>query len=210
MARRITTNTFVSLDGVMQAPGGPDEDRDGGFTHGGWSVGYFDEGVGAAVDHWMNHVSPNGDLLLGRKTYEIFANYWPSEARAGEDEEIAAPLNNATKYVVSESFDSLAWQPNVLINGDVVAKLREIKEGDGPDLQVHGSSVLLQTLLQHSLVDYMQVITMPCVLGSGKKLFGDGVAPTGMKVVEIQTTPSGVVIARYEPGEDIPYGQMGN
>ena len=209
MARRITTNTFVSLDGVMQAPGGPQEDTDGGFTHGGWSVGYFDEGVGLAVDHWMNHVSPNGDLLLGRKTYEIFANYWPSELRSEDDEQIAEPLNNATKYVVSESLEALSWGPGVLVNGDVVARLREIKAGDGPDLQVHGSSVLLQTLLTHELVDYMQVIIMPCVLGAGKRLFEAGVTPTGMNVVEIQTTANGVVIARYEPGEVIPYGQMG-
>ena len=209
MARRITSNTFVTLDGVMQGPGGPDEDRDGGFTHGGWSVGYFDEGVGNAVDQWMNKISPNGDLLLGRKTYEIFANYWPSEQIDEADRDIANPLNAATKYVVSESLSSLSWGPNVLINGDVVGRLTEIKSGDGPDLQVHGSSVLLQTLLKHGLIDFMQVIIMPCVLGTGKKLFGEGIAPTGMKVVEIETTPGGVVIARYEPGETIPYGQMG-
>ena len=209
MARRITSNTFVTLDGVMQGPGGPDEDRDGGFTHGGWSVGYFDEGVGNAVDQWMNKISPNGDLLLGRKTYEIFASYWPSEQIDEADREIANPLNDATKYVVSESLSSLSWGPNVLINGDVVGRLTEIKSGDGPDLQVHGSSVLLQTLLKHGLIDFMQVIIMPCVLGTGKKLFGEGIAPTGMKVVEIETTPAGVVIARYEPGETIPYGQMG-
>ena len=209
MARRITSNTFVTLDGVMQGPGGPDEDRDGGFTHGGWSVGYFDEGVGNAVDQWMNKFSPNGDLLLGRKTYEIFASYWPSEQIDEADRDIANPLNAATKYVVSESLSSLSWGPNVLINGDVVGRLTEIKSGDGPDLQVHGSSVLLQTLLKHGLIDFMQVIIMPCVLGTGKKLFGDGIAPTGMKVVEIETTSGGVVIARYEPGEAIPYGQMG-
>ena len=209
MARRITSNTFVTLDGVMQGPGGPDEDRDGGFTHGGWSVGYFDEGVGNAVDQWMNKISPNGDLLLGRKTYEIFANYWPSEQIDEADRDIANPLNAATKYVVSESLTSLSWGPNVLINGDVVERFTEIKSGDGPDLQVHGSSVLLQTLLKHGLIDFMQVIIMPCVLGTGKKLFGDGIAPTGMKVVEIETTSGGVVIARYEPGETIPYGQMG-
>ena len=209
MARRITSNTFVTLDGVMQGPGGPDEDRDGGFTHGGWSVGYFDEGVGNAVDQWMNKISPNGDLLLGRKTYEIFANYWPSEQIDEADRDIANPLNAATKYVVSESLSSLSWGPNVLINGDVVGRLAEIKTGDGPDLQVHGSSVLLQTLLKHGLIDFMQVIIMPCVLGTGKKLFGEGIAPTGMKVVEIDTTHGGVVIARYEPGETIPYGQMG-
>ena len=209
MARRITSNTFVTLDGVMQGPGGPDEDRDGGFTHGGWSVGYFDEGVGNAVDQWMNKISPNGDLLLGRKTYEIFANYWPSEQIDEADRDIANPLNAATKYVVSESLSSLSWGPNVLINGDVVGRLTEIKSGDGPDLQVHGSSVLLQTLLKHGLIDFMQVIIMPCVLGTGKKLFGEGIAPTGMKVVEIESTSGGVVIARYEPGETIPYGQMG-
>ena len=209
MARRITSNTFVTLDGVMQGPGGPDEDRDGGFTHGGWSVGYFDEGVGNAVDQWMNKISPNGDLLLGRKTYEIFANYWPSEQIDEADREIANPLNDATKYVVSESLSSLSWGPNVLVNGDVVGRLTEVKSGDGPDLQVHGSSVLLQTLLKHGLIDFMQVIIMPCVLGTGKKLFGEGIAPTGMKVVEIESTSGGVVIARYEPGETIPYGQMG-
>jgi dihydrofolate reductase len=207
MARRITTNTFVSLDGVMQAPGGPQEDTDGGFTHGGWSVGYFDEGVGQAVDEWM---SAGGDLLLGRRTYEIFAGYWPTEQVSEEDRTIANPLNDATKYVVSTTLDHPAWGPNVLISGNVVERVKELKAADGPDLQVHGSSVLLQTLLRHGLVDWMQVIVMPCVLGTGKKLFGDGVAATGMNVVEIRTTATGVIIARYEPGAEIPYGQMGN
>jgi dihydrofolate reductase len=207
MGRRITTNTFVSLDGVMQAPGGPQEDTDKGFQHGGWSVGYFDDGVGQAVDEWM---SAGGDLLLGRRTYEIFAGYWPTAQVNAEDRAIANPLNEATKYVVSTTLDHLEWGPGVLINGNVVERIREIKAGEGPELQVHGSSVLLQTLLKHGLVDSMQVIIMPCVLGTGKKLFGEGVAATGMKVVETRTTVNGVIIARYEPGEAIPYGQMGN
>jgi len=206
MARRITVNTFVSLDGVMQAPGGPDEDRDGGFEHGGWSVGYFNDAVGEAVGEWM---SAGGDLLLGRRTYEIFANYWPSDQIDEGDRDAAEPLNAATKYVVSTTLDRLDWEPNVLISDNVVERIREIKAGEGPDLQVHGSSVLLQTLLKHGLVDWMQVIIMPCVLGDGKKLFGDGVAPTGMTAVETRVAENGVIIARYEPGAEIPYGQMG-
>jgi dihydrofolate reductase len=207
VARRITTNTFVSLDGVMQGPGGPQEDTDNGFEHGGWSVGYFDDGVGEAVGEWM---SVGGDLLLGRRTYEIFAGYWPTGQVTDDDQTIANPLNAATKYVVSTTLDHLAWGPSLLIADDVVARIREIKAGDGPDLQVHGSSVLLQTLLRHGLVDWMQVITIPCVLGTGKKLFGDGLQAAGMRVVDIKTTPAGVIIARYEPGQEIPYGQMGN
>jgi dihydrofolate reductase len=207
VARRITTNTFVSLDGVMQGPGGPQEDTENGFEHGGWSVGYFDDGVGEAVGEWM---SVGGDLLLGRRTYEIFAAYWPTEQIDAEDESIANPLNDATKFVVSTTLDHLPWGPGVLITDNVVERIKEIKAGDGPELQVHGSSVLLQTLLTHGLVDSMQVIIMPCVLGTGKKLFGDGVQAAGMRVVDIKTTPAGVIIARYEPGQEIPYGQMGN
>jgi dihydrofolate reductase len=207
MARRITSNSFVSLDGIMQAPGGAEEDTDNGFVHGGWSVGYFDEKVGEAVDEWM---SARGDLLLGRRTYEIFANYWPTEQGFAEGGDIAEVMSTATKYVVSTSLDRLDWEPNVLINQDVVERIRELKAGVGPELQVHGSSVLLQTLLKHGLIDHMQIIIMPCVIGTGKRLFGEGVAPTGMKVVDISTTERGVIIARYEPGENIPYGQMGN
>jgi len=207
MARRITVNTFVSLDSVMQGPGGPEEDTDNGFEHGGWSVGYFDEKVGQAIDEWM---SAGGDLLLGRRTYEIFANYWPTDKVEETDQGIANPLNSATKYVVSTTLDHLEWGPSVLIKDDVVERIRAIKAEDGPELQVHGSSVLLQTLLKHNLIDYLQLIIMPCVLGTGKKLFGDGIAATGMKLIESRTTDLGVIIARYEPGEEIPYGQMGS
>lgn len=207
MARRITSSTFVTLDGVMQAPGGKEEDVDNGFEHGGWSVGYFDEAVGEAMTEYM---AEPFDLLLGRKTYDIFAAYWPTQEVADEDTEIANPLNAATKYVVSTTLASVEWGPGVLIDDNVVERIREIKAGDGPDLQVHGSSGLLQTLLANGLLDYMQLVISPVVLGAGKRLFGSGTIPTGFKLLESRVTPSGVTILRLELGEEIKYGQMGN
>ena len=204
--RRITASTFVSLDGVMQVPGGKEEDTEGGFDHGGWSVGYFDDVVGQAMGEYM---TPPFDLLIGRKTYEIFAGYWPGAAE-GDDAEIAKPLNDATKYVVSTTLTSVDWEPGVLINGDVVTEIKQLKAGDGPDIQVHGSSVLLQTLHANNLIDWHQLVISPVVIGTGKRLFGDGTVPAGLRLVDAKIAPSGVIIARYEPDGAIKYGQMGN
>jgi dihydrofolate reductase len=156
--RDLVVLTFLSLDGVMQAPGGPEEDPDGGFEHGGWSVGYWDEQLDKAMGESM---SPPFDLVLGRKTYEIFAAYWPHADEPGAD-----LLNNATKHVASTTLDELRWENSRLIEGDVADDIRAIKEEDGPELQVHGSANLIQTLLEHGLVDEFRLKIFPLVLGT--------------------------------------------
>ena len=192
--RKIVTSTFVTLDGIMQAPGGPEEDDSGGaFKSGGWSVNYFDDTVGQAMDAVF---APKPDLLLGRKTYEIFAAYWPHSEEPGADD-----LNNARKYVVSRTLDHVDWNNSVLVKGDgghdVVQEITRLKEIDGPELQVHGSSNLIQTLLKHDLIDEMHVLIFPVVIGNGKRLFGQGTNPSAFKLVDSRTSPSGVIIARY-------------
>jgi dihydrofolate reductase len=196
--RRLVSNTFLSLDGVMQAPGGPEEDADGGFAHGGWSVPYWDDAMAESMGAFM---TPPFDLLLGRKTYEIFAAHWPHT-----DEPGAAELNAATKYVASRTLDAVEWENSVLLQGDVVEAVAELKSGDGPDIQVHGSSDLLQTLLRNDLVDRLRMLIFPVVLGSGKRLFGDGTIPRGLRVVESVTSSTGVVMATYEPAGDVETG----
>lgn len=196
--RRVVTNTFLSLDGVMQAPGGPEEDPDDGFEHGGWSVPHWDEAMGASMGSFM---TPPFDLLLGRKTYEIFAAHWPHT-----DEPGAAELNAATKYVASRTLDGVEWQNSVLLEGDVATAVRELKEGEGPEIQVHGSADLIQTLLRHDLVDRFRILIFPVVLGSGKRLFGDGALPRGLRVVESATSSTGVVMATYEPAGGVETG----
>ncbi len=198
---KIIVSTFLSLDGVMQAPGGPEEDPDGGFTHGGWSVNYWDDRMGQIMDEFMG--TPF-DLLLGRKTYEIFAAYWPHAS----DEQGAAPLNKATKYVVSTTLASADWGPSVLIGTDVVGQITRLKQQDGPELQVHGSSQLIQTLIAHDLVDEYRLLIFPVLLGSGKRLFGDGVIPAGLRLVDTKTSTTGVIIATYEPAGGINYGSF--
>ncbi len=196
--RKIVVNTFVSLDGVMQAPGGPQEDPAGGFELGGWSFNYWDELMGQKMGETMGKPF---DLLLGRKTYEIFAAHWPHAT----DDPGAPPLNNATKYVVTTTLERADWQPSQLIKDDVVPQLRRLKEQDGPELQVHGSSNLLQTLIKHELVDQYNVWIFPVLLGRGKRLFGDGTIPAGLRLVDSKTSTTGVIIATYEPaGAIIP------
>lgn len=199
--RKIKVTTFVSLDGVMQAPGGPDEDRSGGFEHGGWLVNYFDEVLGQEMGEFMGRPF---DLLLGRKTYEIFASHWPD----APEEEGSGPLNAATKYVVSNTLDRLDWGPSVLIKGDVVEQIRQIKQEEGPELQVHGSSNLLQTLIANNLVDEFHLLTFPVVIGTGKRLFGDGAIPAGLRLVDSKVSSTGVIVATYEPTGPIPYGNL--
>jgi len=187
--RKIIVLSFMSLDGVMQAPGGPDEDRTGGFEYGGWTVPYFDHLLGQVMGEQMGRPF---DLLLGRKTYEIFAAYWPHH-----NDDVGAGLNRATKYVPSKTLEKLDWGPSVLIKGDVVAEIRKLKDEDRPDLQVHGSGDLIQTLLKHDLVDELWLKTFPVTLGGGKRLFGAGAVPAGFKLLDSRISPSGVVIANY-------------
>jgi dihydrofolate reductase len=198
--RRLVVSTFVSLDGIAQAPGGPEEDEAGGFSLGGWTVPYFDDTVGAFMDELMGKPF---DLVLGRRTYEIFAAYWP---HAGEE---GAPLNDATKHVASRGRPDLPWGPSALLGGDVVAGVRALKEQDGPELQVHGSLDLLQTLLGADLVDELRLVAFPVVLGTGKRLFGDGAAPGAWRLLSSSTSATGVTMAVYEPAGAVPTGSFG-
>ena len=198
--RKLIVNTFLTLDGVMQAPGGPEEDPAGSFTHGGWSAGYWDEVMGGQMGDLMGKPF---DLLLGRKTYEIFAAHWPHVTDPAAD-----ALNNATKYVASRTLERVEWQNSTLIEGDVAGAVARLKDEDGPELQVHGSSDLLQTLLRAALVDELRIFIFPVVLGTGKRLFGDGAIPAGLKLVDSKTSTTGVILATYERGDGIAYGSF--
>ncbi len=189
--RKLVVSAFVSLDGVVQAPGGPGEDESGGFTLGGWTVPHFDASVGEFMDELMGHPF---DLVLGRKTYDVFAAFWPN---AGEAEG-AKPLNEAVKHVASRGTPELSWDRSVLLEGDVVEAVRALKAQDGPELQVHGSGDLLQTLHGAGVVDTYRLLTFPVVLGSGKRLFGD--VPVGLRLVSSRSSTTGVVMAVYEAG----------
>lgn len=198
--RKLIVSTFLTLDGVMQAPGGPDEDESGGFAHGGWSVTYWDERMGQVMGEAM---SAPFDLLLGRKTYDIFAAYWPHATEDG-----AKPLNDATKYVASHSHQALEWGPSVLIEGDAAEGVAALKKQDGPELQVHGSGNLVQTLLRHGLVDEYRLWVFPLVIGSGKRLFSEGTVPAGLKLVDSTVSTTGVVIGTYRPAGEIVTGSF--
>jgi dihydrofolate reductase len=197
--RRLMVTTFVTLDGVMQAPGGPGEDDDAGFALGGWSVNYWDEMMAQVMGEAM---SAPFDLLLGRKTYDIFAAYWPHAS----DEAGARPLNDATKYVASRGHPALEWSRSVLIEGDAAEGIAALKEEDGPELQVHGSGNLIQTLLRHNLVDRYRLWVFPVVVGSGKRLFSEGTVPSAMKLVDSRVSNTGVMISTYEPAGEIVTG----
>jgi dihydrofolate reductase len=199
--RKLIVSTFLTLDGVMQAPGGPEEDDSGGFAHGGWSVNYWDEQMGQFMGESM---SPPFDLVLGRKTYDIFAAYWPHAS----DEAGAKPLNDATKHVASRSRPTLEWSNSVLIEGDAVEAIAGLKEGEGPELQVHGSGNLIQTLLRHNLVDQYRLLVFPLVIGAGKRLFSDGTIPSGLKLVDSRVSSTGVVMGTYEPAGEIVTGSF--
>jgi dihydrofolate reductase len=186
---------------VMQAPGGPDEDNSGGFTLGGWSVNYWDESMGEVMTETMGVPF---DLVLGRRTYDIFAAYWPT----APEEAGGKPLNEATKYVASRGRPELPWGPAVLLDGDVAERVTVLKREDGPELQVHGSANLLQTLLQRGLIDRFHVWTFPLVIGSGKRLFGDGTVPAGLRLTDSKVSSTGVVIATYEPAGEIVTGSF--
>lgn len=187
--RKIIVLEHLSLDGVIQAPGGPEEDTSGGFAYGGWAAPYDDPILGAALSRQMN---TQFDLLLGRKTFDIWASYWPQHA----DE--WSGVNVATKYVASNTITSSEWQPSVFLNGDIAEKIAKIKQQPGPDLHVWGSGDLLQTLMKHDLVDTFWLMIYPITLGSGKRLFASGTMPAAFKVTESQVGSSGVIVVNYE------------
>lgn len=191
--------TFVTLDGVMQAPGGPEEDTSGDFKHGGWSVGYWDEFMNKVM---ANQMKPPFDLLLGRKTYEIFASYWPN----AQNEPGATELNAAKKYVASTTLTNLNWKNSILLKGDVVEEVKKLKQTEGPEIQVHGSSNLIQTLLKNDLVDEFRLKIFPVTIGTGKRLFGDGTIPVSLKLIENEVSPKGVIVATYAPEGKIKIG----
>jgi dihydrofolate reductase len=199
--RELVVSTFLTLDGVIQAPGGPEEDQSGGFAYGGWSVNYWDEQMGQVMTEAM---SEPFDLVLGRRTYDIFAAYWPH----APEEAGAKPLNEATKYVASRSRPTLEWSPAVLIEGDAAEGIAALKKEDGPELQVHGSGNLIQTLMRHNLVDQYRLWVFPLVIGSGKRLFSDGTIPSGLKLVDSKVSTTGVVIGTYEPAGEIVTGSF--
>jgi dihydrofolate reductase len=199
--RKLIVTTFLTLDGVMQAPGGPEEDPTGDFALGGWSVNYWDDEMGEVMDEWM---SKPFDLLLGRKTYEIFAAFWP---HASEDQG-AKPLNDATKFVASRTLRSLDWKPSVLIEGDAAEGVAALKREEGPELQVHGSGNLIQTLLRHELIDEFRLWTFPLVVGRGKRLFSDGTVPAGLKLVDSTLSSTGVMIGTYVPAGNVVAGSF--
>ncbi|MEK9131741.1 MAG: dihydrofolate reductase family protein [Patescibacteria group bacterium] len=208
--RKIITTTFVTLDGVMQAPGGPEEDTSNGFKHGGWQAAVpMDEMMGATLSKGMN--APF-ELLLGKTTYNIFASYWP---HAKVDNEVAVPFNRTRKYVVSHSSFKPAWNNSVCITGDlpdrqagVVEQIKKLKQEDGPNLWVWGSGDLIQTLLKAHLIDQMQVWIYPLTIGSGKKLFANGTQAEKFKLIESKISSTGVILATYEPAGGFKTGRV--
>jgi len=197
--RKVIAIDFVSLDGVIQAPGGPEEDTSGGFAYGGWIAPYSDDVLGAAIRRQM---SLPFDLLLGRKTFEIWAPFWPQHA--GE----WPGVNPATKYVASNTMTSHEWQPSVFLGGDIEEKVLKLKQQPGPDLHVYGSANLLQTLLKHDLVDALWLKIYPLTLGRGKRLFADGTIPAAFKVTESKVSPSGIVMVNYERAGAVTTGSL--
>ena len=196
--RSLVVNTFMSLDGVMQAPGGPDEDPTGGFRYGGWAVNYFD-------DEMMERMAESApyELLLGRGTYEIFAAHWPYD-----EGPIADHLNGTRKHVASKTLERVDWNNSTLITGDLADYVAQLKSEDGPEVQVHGSPGLIQTLLEHDLVDQYRIWIFPVVLGSGKRLFGEGTIPAGLRLVDSQVSKGGVTVNGYERAGAIEPGSF--
>lgn len=201
---KIIVNAFLTLDGVMQAPGGPDEDPEGGFVHGGWQGPYADPAVGRLV---IEGLADADGFLLGRRTYEIFANYWPRITDPKDP--IATALNSRPKYVLSRSLEQVAWNNSSLVKGDVVAQLRRLRQQSGRSLHTWGSSVALQTLLQNDLIDEYRLFIYPLVLGSGKRLFGSGTVPTAFKQVQSVTTGEGATYHRFERRGQPEYARVG-
>ncbi len=201
--RKIVVLSFITLDGVMQAPGGTEEDTSGGFKYGGWSFPYFDEFLGKVMAEQTGHPF---DLLLGRKTYDIFAAYWPHQDE--NTNPFARESNKARKYVVSHSPIKLEWNNSVLLQGNIVEEVKKLKAQDGPELQVHGSGNLIQTLLQNDLIDELWLKIYPLTLGSGKRLFAEGTVPASFTLVESKTSPLGVIVANFKRAGEIKTGSF--
>jgi dihydrofolate reductase len=200
---RLTVTTFVSLDGVMQGPGGPDEDRTGGFDRGGWLVPFADDDMGEAVTLWFAEADA---FLLGRRTYEIFAAYWPKVI--DEQDPVATSLNRLPKYVATRTLQTAEWEGTTLLTGDIVEEVRRLKERPGRELQVHGSGGLLQTLMANDLVDEHRLFVYPVVVGAGRRLFRGGDAPRALELVEHRTTAAGVAILAYVPAGPMQAGSF--
>lgn len=202
--RKIVVLSFITLDGVMQAPGGPEEDPSEDFKYGGWQAPYADD---ESMQPMNKQLSVPFDLLLGRKTYDIFAGYWPNHP---EIEFVANPFNKCTKYVVSNNAElNMSWENSELITGDVVNRLKELKAGDGPMLQVHGSGKLIQTLLKNDLVDELWLKFHPLTLGTGKKLFADGTIPAAFEMIDSEVTKNGIIFANYKRAGKVKTGTIG-
>lgn len=197
--RKVIVLSFVSLDGVIQSPGGPEEDTSGNFAYGGWIAPYSDPILRTAIRAQM---SMPFDLLLGRKTFEIWARHWPQHA------DVWPGVNPATKYVASNTMTSHEWQPSVFLGGDIGEKVIKIKQQPGPDLHVYGSANLVQTLIKHDLVDALWLKIFPITLGGGKRLFADGTIPAAFKVTESKVTPNGVIVVNYERAGPITTGSL--
>jgi dihydrofolate reductase len=201
--RPLVVTTFLTLDGVMQAPGGPGEDPSGGFSYEGWLVPFFDEAMGQQMSEWF---TPAQDFLLGRSTYETFYGAWPQMI---SDDPVSQGLNFKKKYVAFHTLTSLQWETAELLRGDVGDAVRELKSEDGGELQVHGSAGLVQTLLREDLVDELRLIVFPVVLGQGKRLFGDGAVPGTWRLATYATTPSGALMASYQRVGEVETGTVG-
>jgi dihydrofolate reductase len=197
--RKIIVLSFISLDGVMQAPGGPEEDPSGHFKFGGWTVPYFDEFAGKMMAEQM---AGKYDLLLGRKTYDIFAGYWPQHTEAWPQ------VNMITKYVVSNTLKNPAWENTVVLKGNAASILKKLKQEKGPALQVHGSGDFIQTLLKEDLVDELWLKFFPVILGSGKKLFANGAVPAAFKLIDSNVSPNGVIFANYKRAGEVKTGSF--
>lgn len=200
---RLTLTMFVTLDGVVQAPGGPDEDPSGGFDHGGWLVPYADEDMAQAMTGFFEEADA---FLLGRRTYEIFAAFWPK--LTDPDDAIASRLNDLPKYVASRTLEEVSWEGSKLLKGDLATEVAELKRRPGRELQVHGSGGLAQTLMQHDLIDEYRLLTYPVVLGTGKRLFGEGAKPVALNLIDHKNTSTGVSIDVYTPGGAPTYGSF--
>ncbi len=197
--RKLIVLTFLSLDGVMQSPGGPEEDTSGGFRYGGWTVPYFDDFAGKIMGEQMSRPAA---LLLGRKTFEIFASYWPEHASDWPG------INEMTKYVASNTLTTHAWQNTIFLKGNVVEEIQKLKEQEGPDMYVHGSGQLVQTLMQNDMVDEFWLKIFPVTLGQGKHLFAEGTLPAAFALVETQISPKGVIFASYKRAGEVQTGSF--
>ena len=200
---KLLVTTFLSLDGVMQAPGGPDEDREGGFAHGGWLVPFADEDMGRFVVDWIAQAD---GFLLGRKTYEIFAEHWPRVTDPADP--VARALNTLPKSVASKTLEKVEWNNSTLVRGNVVEEIAKLKRRPGRELQVHGSGGLAQTLIENDLVDEYRLWSFPVVLGRGKRLFAEGAVPATLELVDSRTTGAGVAIHTYRRAGEVRYGSV--